>query len=876
MQANKIYLLLSLLCMQAYAGTVENIKIQGNKSYSDQQMQNIMGITQGQEFSNKDKKTWIRKLKATDKFKTVKVHYDDKSGECIIYVTELPGVKSIRISGNNRVPASTIEKEIGIKKNDKFYSKKADSILRRLYATGHFSDVSVEFDEKARVLTILVQERPVIKSIDIDKNSIIKKEQMDDLLHKSGIEHGHVYDPGKLKEIIFSIKSQYRMLGYKDIHVKEDVEKVGGNLVKIKLTVEKEKQFQVRLVNVKGNKAFSKDVILEKMKLNTPTVFAIMFGGNYYSDAAMEYATHNLKEFYEANGYLKMRVKNIKTEKVPDKSKVDLDIIIQEGPQYTISEVKINAAKHLKGLKFEGINKVIDKIKQQPVAFSRKKVQSLIHHIQDVLEQNGFGVQTIEPKLDADEKTHKVKLEFLVNQGKPTRVRKINFKGNEVTLDHVLRREMLVNEGETLTRFAMDESKRKMSYLGYIKSIEYTLKPIKENIVDVDVLIEEDHMSKYSAELTTDDKSRIVGSLSVENENFLGTGNSLQLKASKAYKGTSELSVSGDIPYFTQSGLGLGYKFSYEREKPSDRLNSSGATQKTVADLDKKEKYSAGLSMKVPLSTNASVEFSTGAMRHLMNKVSDNKEYATNTNLINDLFIDWGGKKQDEFFFSATLYHITLNKYFTPTKGHRFEFGASLGKFGKLPYWTTTSKFGVYKELSPLGLVINPRIAVNVGGSTNSDFKDFYQSKVGNLDNFSSLPPLKKFYGGATAPVRGVLNLGNKVAIVHTNKDKKTTSTHYDALGGDLLTTASINVFLPQVVSPLVKTSLFLDAGTVFTKRENWSTEKLVYSAGVQFDVMTPIAPLVFIIAKPLDINKDARLNEKFRKFQFTFQANIM
>ena len=73
-----------------------------------------------------------------------------------------------------------------------------------------------------------------------------------------------------------------------------------------------------------------------------------------------------------------------------------------------------------------------------------------------------------------------------------------------------------------------------------------------------------------------------------------------------------------------------------------------------------------------------------------------------------------------------------------------------------------------------------------------------------------------------------------------------------------------------------VKTSLFLDAGTVFTKRENWSTEKLVYSAGVQFDVMTPIAPLVFIIAKPLDINKGARLNEKFRKFQFTFQANIM
>ena len=58
MQANKIYLLLTLLCMQAYAGTIENITIQGNKSYSDQQMQNIMGITQGQEFSNKDKKVW--------------------------------------------------------------------------------------------------------------------------------------------------------------------------------------------------------------------------------------------------------------------------------------------------------------------------------------------------------------------------------------------------------------------------------------------------------------------------------------------------------------------------------------------------------------------------------------------------------------------------------------------------------------------------------------------------------------------------------------------------------------------------------------------------------------------------------------------------
>ena len=779
-------------------------------------------------------------------------------------------INKVAVKGNKRVPERFVVQYSGLKRGDKADSKSVKKAITALYATKHFSNIEIDYNKSSGIVHIRVDEHPLIKKIDVTGGGLIPKESLDDILKKANVAIGKVYNPAVLNEIKMGIKQQYLLKGYQDVSIKEHLTKEAGNQVAIKLEIVKSRQYQVDAVTLSGNKAFSKKKLLEVMDLNRPSLFARLFGGNYYSQEAMEVCIARLREWYEDHGYYEIQIIKLDVEPLSNQQRVHIKLGVSEGPQYHLAKVEVTGDEKIRKLSYPAINQVQKRLEKGAViGFSRKQVQLWVRHVQDVLERQGYGVKSIIPDLKVDEKTHKVSVVFGINQGVPTLVRHIRFKGNTLTQDKVLRREMLLSEGSVLTRYELDQSKRRMANLSYLKNVDYEIVPIDGQMVDVIMSMEEAPAAKISAELSKSNKENLAGGISIDHSNVFGTGNALQLKLEKVYAGRVTALIGGYVPYVFKNGVGMGYKFSYERKQAS----SSSTAGKTIENIDVGRIYSANVFFNFPLTLYADMDLSFKAKNHHFSILEDATPVMKH-------FIGWGGKNQKEYIVEAILRHRTLNRYNNPTSGHYYELNNSLGSFGRINYWTVNARASWYIDTGFLGTVINPQLNIAKGFGYSKGYKAYYLAQEGNLNGFSELPPSRKFYGGVTSPVRGVLNFGDKLAITTTDSNGDT-QTRYDAQGGELLTTASLNLVLPNMISDSVTTSVFLDGGYAYNRmskdRDLWfDMNKWVYSTGVQMQIQTPIAPIVLMWSRPIKIERSAVGRDLFKSGQFSIQAALL
>ena len=76
-------------------------------------------------------------------------------------------INNIKISGNDRISDQTIILFSGVNINDDIGTNEINNIIKKLYETTFFSDISIKFDNN--LLSISVIENPLIQSIFFDE-----------------------------------------------------------------------------------------------------------------------------------------------------------------------------------------------------------------------------------------------------------------------------------------------------------------------------------------------------------------------------------------------------------------------------------------------------------------------------------------------------------------------------------------------------------------------------------------------------------------------------------------------------------------------------------------------------------------------------------
>jgi outer membrane protein insertion porin family len=190
-------------------------------------------------------------------------------------------IRDIRVEGLQRVSVGTVFNNIPYEVGQTVSDDAAREIIRSLYGTGLFKDVSLQQD--GGVLVVTVVERPTIASIDITGNKDIDTDQLKQGLRDSGFAEGRVYNEFVLDKIKQDLKRSYFDRGKYGVTISSTVSPLERNRVALELQIREGRSARIKRINIVGNEDFDEDDITDEMELSTSGIFSRFTKNDQYS-----------------------------------------------------------------------------------------------------------------------------------------------------------------------------------------------------------------------------------------------------------------------------------------------------------------------------------------------------------------------------------------------------------------------------------------------------------------------------------------------------------------------------------------------------------------------------------------------------------------
>ena len=175
-----------------------------------------------------------------------------------------------------------------------------------------------------------------------------------------------------------------------------------------------------------------------------------------------------ITSYYKDRGYLRFNIDSTQVSMTPDKTGIYVTLNVDEGEQYTISEVELIGDL----LGYEDYIKLVLPLTSGEL-YNQAEVTYTEEFISKYLGRYGYAYPTVTTIPDINEEDKTVKLVLSVDPGKRIYVRRINFAGNIGTADEVLRQSVSQMEGSWLSNATLESSKNSLSRLTYMENVDF-------------------------------------------------------------------------------------------------------------------------------------------------------------------------------------------------------------------------------------------------------------------------------------------------------------------------------------------------------------------------------------------------------------------
>ncbi|HAS61834.1 MAG TPA: outer membrane protein assembly factor BamA [Vibrio sp.] len=760
-------------------------------------------------------------------------------------------VQDIQIEGLQRVALGAALLKMPIRIGDTVSNQDVAEIIRALYSTGNFEDIKVSRDND--VLMVQVTERPTISTISFSGNSAIKDEQLQQNLDASGIRVGEALDRTTLSNIEKGLEDFYYSVGKYNATVQAVITPLPRNRTDLKFVFTEGVSAKIQQINFIGNEVFSDDDLMSRFNLNANVSWWNFLSDDKYQKQVLAGDIEALRSYYLERGYLKFQVTSTQVAISPDKKGVYITLNISEGEQYTVDQVKFRGDLIGKEAEFESL------VTFEPgEVYKGSAVTSLEEGVKRVLGEAGYAYPQVRTIPEFNEETKQVSLVINVEPGKRVYVRDIRFVGNNSTKDEVLRREMRQMEGSWLNSKAIDTSKGRLNRLGFFETVDVqTVRvPGSEDQVDLVYRVKEANSGSINFGVGYGTESGISFQVGLQQDNFAGTGNRVGINAMmNDYQ--KNLTLEYRDPYWNLDGVSLGGKIFY---------NTFEASEAGILDYTN-ESYGTNLTWGFPFDELNRFEFGLGYTHNKIGDADDSYEHVKR--FMQSIGVESGEDiVTDDFDINLAWTRNNLNKGYFPTAGsyqrasYMMTVPGSDAKYFKLQY--DVRNYIPLTKKHDFTLLMRGRLG--------------YGNGYGKTDGNDNLFPFyENYYAGGFTSLRGFGSNSVGPRAVQVNRDGScgnngcVTATD-DSVGGNALALASLELIFPtpfasEEVRSQVRTSAFVDAASV------WDTE-FVYdssvngtyyddfsdpmnyraSYGVALQWMSPMGPLVFAVAKPIEI----------------------
>jgi outer membrane protein insertion porin family len=651
------------------------------------------------------------------------------------------------------------------------------------------------------------------------------------------------------------------------------------NRVRISINIEEGDTAEIKHINIVGNTLFSDKEIRDGFESKIPPFWKVWSKDDQYSREKLSGDLEKIRSYYQDRGYIDANVESTQVSISQDKQHIYITANIIEGEQYSIEKIQITGDLVIEEAT---LRRLI--MTQDNDIFSRKKMEQSVENITALLSNIGYAFANVNPIPQIDRDNRLVTINYFVDPGKRVYVRQITFVGNSGTKDEVLRREMRQFEGGWFSQAAIDRSKIRLQRLTYFESvnIETPAVPGTDDQIDVVVTVEERAAGSFSVGLGYSQIQGLIASLSVQQDNFLGSGKRVGLSLSHSSI-ISSFAVNYDNPYWTEDGVSRGFYLRYQE------FDQQGANISTFTSTE----AAAGMSFGIPITEVDYLRAGFGIRQTDLNIGSYVREVEfrdpddPDNILCNDLngngicpeeyfvprpfdplsqSLDYNGdgelddKERDfrTYDMTASWSRDSRNHFLNPTRGssQRLSFEASLPgssrefykifyRYAKyIPIWADLV-FSFHGDVG-YGDAYDNYDSTSMATPVDIDLPDgvtrnCLEEEIISLD--TGLPFFEHFYGGGVRDIRGFEDntLGPKDLACR-------------AVGGDLKVSGGLEVAIP---TPFTKgggsrIALFVDVGNVYENLSAFDASLFRASAGISVTWQAPIGPIIMNYAFPL------------------------
>lgn len=512
-------------------------------------------------------------------------------------------VEAIEFRGSRRVPQESLRAMIFTRKGDKFDPEAFRRDFIALWNSGRFDDIRLEAEpgKIGWILRFILTERRVVRTIKYEGNKSITVSEILDRFkeRKVGLAVESQYDPNKVQRAVVVLREFLAERGRQYADVTPQVRQIPPSSLEITFRMNEGPKVKVGKLDIEGNTVFSDRVVRRAMKNLRPIgiPYSILFEDLFaktYDSTKLEEDKDRIRMFYQERGYFTARAldSDVDVRRIPagnfklpliwmNKPKIiaDVKIPIEEGRQYRLNKINFVGVKLFRTP--DTFMRPLFQMGQGDI-FSTAKLRKGLENLRKLYGEFGYIDFVPDPSFDPVPGTNKMDLTLTVDEGKQFFVRRIDFSGNTTTRDKVIRRELLIDEGDMYNTRLWEMSILRLNQLGYFEALkENEAADIKRNPQSstVDITLKVKERGKNSVQLNGG-VSGIAGSFigfGYSTNNFLGLGETLSLSSQLGDR-IREVQFGFTEPYLFDRPMQAGFtvytqRFNYDQGREVSLLS---------------------------------------------------------------------------------------------------------------------------------------------------------------------------------------------------------------------------------------------------------------------------------------------------------------